>query len=269
LVADKLDLNTEWGKKYNEGQKLRTQETLALLRSRLNLRPVRNTMLIDIQVYGENPAEAAKLANSIAESYRQFRLEQGRALSSGGVESLQVKLKEQDEKIRKAKEELTSLRTNLNISDIDAVGTGPQMLMEAEQYRKYEQTRFERELIYNSRKQEYDSVIAFGTTNSKALREVLPRVQIDQALSELLNNLNAAEQRAKSLSNDVGPKNPELTRINEQIVLLNEQIDSAVAGIIKSMETRVVVAKAGLDDLVQSVEEARLRDSKKLTEGIL
>src|SRR4249920_1808728 len=47
-VIDELDLNTEWGKKYNDGQKLKTQETLTLLRGRLNLRPVRNTMLIDI-----------------------------------------------------------------------------------------------------------------------------------------------------------------------------------------------------------------------------
>ncbi len=267
MVADKLDLNTEWGKKYNEGQKLRTQETLTILRQRINLRPVRNTMLIDIQVYGENPAEAAKLANSIADSYKQFRLNQGKALSVGGLDSLQVKLLEQDEKIRKAKEELTYLRTNLNISDLDAAGTGPQMQMEAEQYRKYEQTRFEREVNYKSRKEEYESVIALGTNNTKALREVLPRVQPDPTLSELMNFLNVADQKAQSMTNDVGPKNPELTRINGQRDLLNEKIDLAVAGILKAMETRVVVAKAGLDSLVESVERARLLDAKKLTES--
>jgi len=266
-VIDELDLNNEWGKKYNDGQKLKTQETLTLLRGRLNLRPVRNTMLIDIQVYSENPAEAAKLANTIAESYKQFRLDQGRQLTGGGLKSLEAKLKEQDEKISKTKAELTFLRTNLAISDIDAAGNAPQMLMEGEQYRKSEQTRFEREVMYKSRKQEYDKVVALSSNDTKILREVLPRIQPDLTLSELINMLNTADQRAKSLSNDLGPKSPELTRINEQRDLLNEKIDRAVDGILKAMETQVAVAKAGLDSLVQQVEEARLIDAKKLTES--
>jgi succinoglycan biosynthesis transport protein ExoP len=268
MVVSNLNLNVEWGKKYNEGQPLRTQETLTLLRGRINLRPVRNTMLIDINVYGENPTEAAKLAQTIAESYKQFRLNQGQKLSIGGLDSLSVKLQEQDEKIRKAKEELTALRGSLAISELDAAGTGPQMLMEAEQYRKYEQMRFEREGIYKSRKEEYEAVLALGTNNMKALREVLPRVQPDPILTESIQMLNAADQRAKSLSIDLGPKSPELTRINEQRDLLNEKIDLAVAGILKAMETRVVVAKVGLDSLKNSVEEARLLDAKKLTESM-
>ena len=266
-VIDELDLNTEWGKKYNDGQKLKTQETLTLLRGRLNLRPVRNTMLIDIQVYSENPADAAKLANTIAESYKQFRLDQGRQLTGGGLKSLEVKLKEQDEKIRKTKEELIFLRTNLGISDIDAAGNAPQMLMEGEQYRKSEQTRFDREIIYKSRKQEYDKVVALSSNDTKVLREVLPRIQPDLTLSELINMLNSADQRAKSLSNDLGPKSPEMTRIFEQQILLNEKIDRAVDGILKAMETQVAVAKAGLDSLVQQVEDARLIDAKKLTDS--
>jgi len=268
-VIDQLDLNTEWGKKYNDGQKLKTQETLELLRGRLNLRPVRNTMLIDITVYSENPADAAKLANAIAEAYQQFRLDQGRQLGTGGLKSLELKLKEQDEKIRKAKEELTTLRTNLAISDIDAAGNAPQMLMEAEQYRKYEQTRFEREVIYKARKEEYDKVLALRTNGDpKILRDVLPRMQNDPTLTELINELNIADQRAKSMSNDLGPKSPELTRIREQQQLLNEKIDRAVEGSLKAMETQVAVAKAGLDSLVASVEDARLRDAKKLTESL-
>ncbi len=269
MVVTNLDLNLNyvWGKKYNEGQPLRTQETMTLLRGLINLRPVRNTMLIDINVYSDDRIEAAKLANTIAESYKQFRLNQGRALSAGGLDSLSVKLQEQDEKIRKAKEELTALRSSLAISELDAAGTGPQMLMEAEQYRKYEQMRFEREGIYKSRKEEYEAVLALGTNNMKALREVLPRVQPDPILTESIQMLNAADQRAKSLSIDLGPKSPELTRINEQRDLLNEKIDLAVAGILKAMETRVVVAKVGLDSLVKSVEEARLLDAKKLTES--
>src|ERR1035441_4590547 len=47
-VIDDLDLNREWGKKYANGERLKTPETIALLKSRMDLRPVRNTSLIAI-----------------------------------------------------------------------------------------------------------------------------------------------------------------------------------------------------------------------------
>src|SRR5271154_4730431 len=65
-VIDKLDLNNEWGKKYNGGAALKTDETMQLLKGNMNLSPERNTKLIDITVYSEDKDETAKLANAIA-----------------------------------------------------------------------------------------------------------------------------------------------------------------------------------------------------------
>jgi capsular polysaccharide biosynthesis protein len=72
-VVDDLDLNRVWGAKYAGGETLKTAETLPLLMSRLDLRPVLNTSLIEIRVFSDSPTEAAKLANAIAESYREYR----------------------------------------------------------------------------------------------------------------------------------------------------------------------------------------------------
>ena len=108
-VIDKLHLNNEWGKQYNNGQKLKTQETMTGLRSRLVLRQVRNTPIIEIQTYSESPVEAAELANTVVACYRQFRLDQVRQLAGGGVKALETKLKAQDVNIRRAQEELARL----------------------------------------------------------------------------------------------------------------------------------------------------------------
>ena len=70
-AIDDLDLNREWGKKYANGDRLKTTETLALLRARMDLRPLPNTSIIEIRVYDERPDEAAKVANAIAEAYRE------------------------------------------------------------------------------------------------------------------------------------------------------------------------------------------------------
>jgi capsular polysaccharide biosynthesis protein len=73
-VINGLDLNQAWGRKYANGSPLKHSETLALLKSRIDLRPVRGTDLIEIRVFSDQPAEAAQLANATAESYREYRL---------------------------------------------------------------------------------------------------------------------------------------------------------------------------------------------------
>jgi uncharacterized protein involved in exopolysaccharide biosynthesis len=72
-VIDALDLNQTWGKKYTDGNPLKTSETLVLLKSRLELRPVLYSALIEIRAFSDNPSEAAALANAIAQSYREYR----------------------------------------------------------------------------------------------------------------------------------------------------------------------------------------------------
>ena len=70
-VVEELELNTEWGKKYAGGEKLKTAESMALLRARLDSRPIANTSIIQIRFFSENPSEAAKLANATVRIYVQ------------------------------------------------------------------------------------------------------------------------------------------------------------------------------------------------------
>jgi uncharacterized protein involved in exopolysaccharide biosynthesis len=74
-VIERLDLNTVWANKYNL-QKLKYSESRALLKKMVELRPARNTSLVDITVYNQDPAEAAKIANTVAEVYQTYRREQ-------------------------------------------------------------------------------------------------------------------------------------------------------------------------------------------------
>jgi capsular polysaccharide biosynthesis protein len=67
-VIDKLNLNTEWGKKYFNGATLKTSETMVILKQRVQLAPVKKTTLISITVYSDDKMEAARIANAIADS---------------------------------------------------------------------------------------------------------------------------------------------------------------------------------------------------------
>lgn len=69
-VINALGLDEEWGRRYGGGEPLKTPETMALLKNRMDLRPVRNTSLIAISVSGDQPEEAAHIANEIAQTYQ-------------------------------------------------------------------------------------------------------------------------------------------------------------------------------------------------------
>ncbi|HEY5345959.1 MAG TPA: GNVR domain-containing protein [Verrucomicrobiae bacterium] len=68
----KLNLNVEWGKKYFNGETLKTSEALEILKGRLSLAPVRGTKLIAITVYSDDRREAAAVANAVAEAYQDY-----------------------------------------------------------------------------------------------------------------------------------------------------------------------------------------------------
>jgi len=112
-VVGDLDLNREWGTKYAGGDRLKTPESIMLLKSRLDLRPVRNTSIIEIRVFSEKPEEAARIANAIAEVYRKHRLDQRVELKKGGIKALEERFQAQEEKVRAAQTNVDRLRQEL------------------------------------------------------------------------------------------------------------------------------------------------------------
>lgn len=112
-VVEDLDLNREWGKKYAGGDRLKTPESILMLKSRLDLRVVRNTSLIEMRLYSEDPKEAARIANAIAEVYRKYRLDQRVELKRRGIKALEERFQAQEEKVRAAQTNVDRLRKEL------------------------------------------------------------------------------------------------------------------------------------------------------------
>jgi hypothetical protein len=140
-VSDALDLKEIFGKKYNHGQKLGDAAVEDMLKRHLELRLVRNTRLVEIAVIDEDPAEAAALANAIAQMYRQFKDEQMRDLLARGLSSLNQQLQETEEKARTAKREMEELKADLEISDSSIVRNDSAVTSYFEAKRKFADLR--------------------------------------------------------------------------------------------------------------------------------
>jgi capsular polysaccharide biosynthesis protein len=125
-VIDRLNLNAVWGKKYLNGETLKTIKTMDLLKQQMRLEIVRNTKLISITVYSEDKNEAAQIANAIAESYRDYREKFQTELTAKGIDSLQKQYQKDEEQIRQLQSELDSLRQQFKIPNDASNSRSPQ-----------------------------------------------------------------------------------------------------------------------------------------------
>jgi len=245
-VINKLKLNVDWGKKYFAGETLPTSRTLEILRQRLLLMPVKNTKLIAITVYGDERTQPAHIANAIAESYRDYRVNSRAQLAAKGLEVLKDNYLAQELQINEAQAALDELQKKFGIPD------------------RIEDLKTQ---ALNLQKSNQEKNVQLGWLHSldrKKLREVLPPVVQDAALNDLLGRLQDAEQKYHSLTNDYLPSNMVVTRVSSLIAELNQQIDDREQGIMAGLENQAAATKAAADTLSMLLEKAKPSPETKL-----
>jgi Mg-chelatase subunit ChlD len=103
-VIDKLSLDKAWGEKSGSDRPLKREETLELLRKRVAVESTRGTSLMEIRVKSDKPEEAARIANTVAEVYREERSKPRREIADAVVRTLQSELAEKEKKVAAAEE---------------------------------------------------------------------------------------------------------------------------------------------------------------------
>ena len=260
-VIEDLNLNTEWGKKYANGEHLKTSETKEILKRKIGLRFVRNTSLIEITVSSEKPEEAAKIANAVAEAYKIHRREQRKQLSEGGIISLEKRFTDQEEKVKKAQDAVDDLRVKLNISDAMASGEGPSPLMTGETLRKLESLRIESKAEYDRQATLLDNLKALGKDRGpEGLAQAIPSATADSLLSSLLEQLTVVEQTQVRLDKELGPENVEVMKCKAMADDLHKKVKSRVEGIMLGLDARVQSLKSSLDSFESQVAQAKTND---------
>ncbi len=108
-VVDSLKLDEAWAKNQGGG-KLTKADAIVLLKKRLVLKPVQNTKLIEIGATSSQPDEAAKIANAVAEAYRDDRLASRQQLVQKGIETLRQQYDLEEKNLRAAQAEVDRLK---------------------------------------------------------------------------------------------------------------------------------------------------------------
>jgi polysaccharide biosynthesis transport protein len=256
-VIAKLDLNTEWGKRYNGGTPFPTPITMNMLKRRLSLDPVRNTKLIEITVFDEDKNMAANIANAIVEAYRDYRQSLRTEQTQRGIKALEDQYQEDEAKIDATQQKVDQLRSDLKVNNYDPNSSSPSPTLDAEELRAINNQMIEGKAQYMKLENE---VTELQPLSPEKLREVLPTMVQDPTLSDLLVKFNTAKQSFVSLTNDYSLVNPDVIRIRSMIDELNNEINDRVSGIMAGLNNQVQSQKAALDALTKSVNEAKQKD---------
>lgn len=89
IAIKQLNLNERWGRKYFQGETLKTSEVLQILTGRIKISPVQNSSLITIQSYSDNPDESALVANAVADAFQVFTEENQTHAQAGKLDTMQ------------------------------------------------------------------------------------------------------------------------------------------------------------------------------------
>jgi len=256
-VIEALNLREAWGKKYNGGQPMNETDVEKMMKHSLDLQPVRNTKLIEIRAYSDSPDEAVKLANQIAESYKDFRLEEYEDIKSRGIKSLEQQLEEQDRKVAAAQSKVDELRNTLKISDESPESTAPTPMLTMKTLDELRAQEIQLKGDYDQQ-----SAMLAGLTNlsREETRKVLPGAVTDTQLNELLSQLNLAQQNLLKIKGDYSEAHPKYIEAKASVEDLNQKVDDRVDGILFGLKTRVDSVKAHLESLQGSIEAARSND---------
>lgn len=111
-VIKRLNLQSEWGK---DSGKLPREVAYKILRNSVQVFQLRDTSLIVISVKREYPDEAADIANEIAVTYRDSRMDLAMKSARGALEKIDEAIKEQALRVEAAEEKLHKIRVELNV----------------------------------------------------------------------------------------------------------------------------------------------------------
>lgn len=176
-VANSLNLNVVWAKKYAGGGTLATNEVIAILKNHLHLAPVRNTKLIDISFTSSDPNEAARIANSVAEAYQVYRLKQRNQDLLKGIEVLEQKYRAEEKKLQTLQTNVDLLREKYKINKDDeaSFGLAPGLMGLKPDEAVERQKEFERTKPFWDEKRELQNLLEFH----KALQAKINQEKID------------------------------------------------------------------------------------------
>lgn len=257
-VIQNLDLQNKWAEKYGaEGGALRREDAYVFLARSVKVSQYRDTSLIDIQVYREDPDEAARIANEIANVYREQRLSIKHREVKRAVDALENELQKQQDRVDTAEAALEKVRKEGGVTHLQRGFRADKVrLQQLEADRIASRVDM---LVRKARLDELESLSGDELMNASAY------MVNDQSLLVLRKQLVDTEVQLKLLLENFGRNHPEVKRAQAAVDELRVNLDKALVGLKRGIRADFEVSKAKYEAL--ETELKAVRDSDIESEG--
>jgi capsular exopolysaccharide synthesis family protein len=260
-VIDQLGLQKKWG---TNGLTLPMEIAYNKLQRMLSLQEVRNTNLIQITVFSVDRAEAALLANTIAEVYMNQRIAERQDKVAKGLEQLQDEVKKKEKDVNDAYSEASKLRTENGIVDPNPDSLENSMRVEDSSVianqAKVDQAQSEVATLQSrveqlDRLKREDLMRAAGllNLNDPIIEQKLPVYQTAQA------------EKARLLNSGLGKNHPDVKALQAQIDVLERQLSQQIDSILKGLEAQLEIAQNSLKAMQQNLASTQDQQQQKKT----
>ncbi len=247
-VINRLNLQKAWGK---EGEKLSVGVSLKILKNSISVFQQRDTSLTYISVKRDNPDEAAKIANELAEVYRDSRLDLARKEVREAIDTIAEALREQRGRVDAAEQVVEDLRKKYGIAEVGGEGS-----VDARNLRlqRLEDARLaaQQEMINKE-----GSLEILEGLDEKGLIEQASYLTFDNLVMTTIQQLQDTDVQLSSLEADFGENHPEVQRVKSQLKKLENKLSQRIQALRNGLKTEHLLAKKMFSALDKELEKER------------
>ena len=246
-VINNLNLQQVWGEKaHDDGAPLTREDAFVLLSRSIKVEQFRDTSLIDIQVYREDPEEAARIANEIAAVYRDQRLTAKRQEVKRAVEVLESELQKQQDRVDRAEQELEKIRKELGVSVISKGFQADKLRLQ-----QLEADRIAARVDMLVRKARLDQL---ESLDGDELMNASSYIVNDQNLTTIKAQLADSEVSLKVLLETYGVNHPEVKRLQAGVNELKQKLSNALEGLKRVQGIQGRFQRLDPEEVLRAVE---------------
>ncbi len=258
-----VDLRRKWAKDDNAPETYSIQVAVEMLERRVRVRPERGTRLINVSYTSPDKTEVARIANMMAEVYKQHQEKESKSQMN---EALSVLLEEIDLLLRGSgtTKGLRQLEDELDKFKHDnRLVINPGGVIEQMDLNRFRANRLDLEVQITGRQERLRLLEELDRDQKIASLEG------DQSLYDFRRMLAEQNIVLNQALIERGQDHPEVKRIKQSIEDLEKRIDTQVEGILTSMRVQLEALqsqKRELDTKIEQIENEIFKKEELLSE---
>lgn len=219
---------------------------------RIDVKPISNSRLVDVSFEAKDPVLAAKITNTLAQSYIEQNLDTKLKAVKGAVRWLNDRIVAEKEKVERSEQALLAYKSRHSIvtdftSDVEKI-TAQKLahlntqIVEAESVRVEAETRYQQALALKQTPDMLDSI---------------PEVLKNNLIQQIKSMEVELYKRTSEFSKKYGQKHPQMVAIQAELETLQKRKTYEVKRVVNSLDNEYRVAKAREESLKAGLAKQR------------